>query len=114
MTGGSTMTFEQIVAELRDTLKNVDLSKIQGKSVFQINLTGKDGGTFYIQVKDHALSIEPYEYNGRDVAFTLSVKHFFQILRGKMDPVLAFTFGKIKVEGNLRKALELKKLLKNS
>lgn len=108
------MTFEEIVAEIRTNFKDADLSKIDGKLAIQINLTGEGGGTFYVEVKDQVLSLEPYEYNDRDVALTLSVDNFFRIVHGKLDPVLAFTLGKLKAEGDLGKALELKKLIKGS
>ena len=35
----------------------------------------------------------------------------FKIAEGKTDPVLAFTLGKLKVEGNIDKALRLKELI---
>lgn len=107
-------TFEQIVSEIRANFQNVDLGKIDGKLAIQINLTGEGGGTFYVEVKDNVLSVEPYEYNDRDVALTLSVNNFFKIIHGKLDPVLAFTLGKLKAEGDLGKALVIKKLIKNS
>ena len=35
-----------------------------------------------------------------------------KIATGKLDPVMAFTFGKLKAQGDLGKALELKKLIR--
>ena len=35
----------------------------------------------------------------------------FKLAEGKTDPVLAFTIGKLKVEGNIDKALRLKDLI---
>ena len=35
----------------------------------------------------------------------------FRLAEGKIDPVLAFTTGKLKVEGNIDKALRLKELI---
>ena len=35
-----------------------------------------------------------------------------KIARGKLDPILAVTLGKLKVEGNIDKALKLKDMLK--
>ena len=37
--------------------------------------------------------------------------YLFKINEGKLDPVLAVTLGKLKVEGNIDKALYLKKLI---
>ena len=43
---------------------------------------------------------------------TISSENFQKLLDGKLDPVAAFTFGKLKAQGDLGRALELKKLLK--
>ena len=42
---------------------------------------------------------------------TCSAETLFKINEGKLDPVLAVTLGKLKVEGNIDKALYLKKLI---
>ena len=55
--------------------------------------------------------MEPYEYYDRDAIFTCSAETLFKINEGKLDPVLAVTLGKLKVEGNIDKALYLKKLI---
>ena len=78
----------------------------------QINLTGQAAGTFYVEIKGGNLAIEPYEYRDRDVEITISSENFQKLIEGKLDPVAAFTFGKLKAQGDLGKALELKKLLK--
>ena len=43
---------------------------------------------------------------------TVSDENFWKIATGKLDPVMAFTFGKLKAQGDLGKALELKKLIR--
>lgn len=78
----------------------------------QINLTGQAAGTFYVEMKGGHLAIEPYEYHDRDVEITISDENFQKLIDGKLDPVAAFTFGKLKAQGDLGKALELKKLIR--
>lgn len=55
--------------------------------------------------------VEPYEYFDRDAMFTASAETLMKIAEGKLDPVLAFTLQKLKVEGNIDKALKLKDLI---
>ena len=43
--------------------------------------------------------------------FTCSAETLFKIADGKTDPILAVTLGKLKVEGNIDKALKLKDLI---
>ena len=63
-------------------------------------------------VKDGKVSIEPYEYNDRSCDITMSMDNFNKLIDGKLDPVMAFTLGKLKVGGDIGKALEFAKLVK--
>lgn len=105
------MTFEQIVNKVKERAKNADIGGIQDKLAIQINLTGEGEGIFYIEVKNGVLSIEPYEYYDRDVCIIVSSDNFLKIFDKKLDPVIAFTTGKLKVEGDISKALELQKFV---
>ena len=60
-----------------------------------------------MEVKDGVLYVEPYEYFDRDVIFIATADVFLKIAAGKLDPVLAFTLKKLRVEGNFDKANEL-------
>lgn len=105
------MNFKELFTQTREKFIQTDVSSISGKLAIQINLTGEAAGTFYIEVKDAQLSIEPYEYIDRDVAITMDARDFRKIAAGKLDPVVAFTIGKLKVEGDVGKALELKRFI---
>lgn len=105
------MDFEQLFNQIKAEFLHKDTSAIPGKLAIQINLTHDITGTFYIEVKDGNLSIEPYEYHDRDVAITISSDNFLKLMQGKADPVMLFTLGKLKVDGDVGKALELKKFL---
>lgn len=69
------------------------------------NITGEGAGAFYLEIDNGEVKVEPYEYYYRDVLITSSADNIIKIMNGKLDPVLAFTIGKIKVEGDLGKAL---------
>ncbi|SFU57490.1 SCP2 sterol-binding domain-containing protein [Butyrivibrio sp. M55] len=56
--------------------------------------------------------MEPYDYHDRNCAITINSDDFNKLISGKLDPVAAFTIGKLKVDGDVGKALELSKLLK--
>ncbi|MCD7824991.1 MAG: SCP2 sterol-binding domain-containing protein [Clostridiaceae bacterium] len=105
------MTFEEIVAKAKKRLDRVDVNQIQGLLAIQINITGDGEGIFYVEVKDGVLSVEPYEYYDRQAVITMKSKNFLALLDGKLDPVLAFTLGKLKIDGSVEKVLEFSKLL---
>ena len=76
-----------------------DVSQVSDPTRIQINLTGQAAGTFYVEMKGGHLAIEPYEYHDRDVEITISDENFQKLIDGKLDPVAAFTFGKLKAQG---------------
>lgn len=105
------MTFEEMFSKAKSLLATADASKFNEHLAYQFNITGDASGVFYIEVKDGSLSVEPYEYFDRDAMFTCSADTLFKIASGKTDPVGAVLLGKLKVEGNIDKALKLKELL---
>lgn len=102
------MTYEEIITKVRDAFKDTDVSMISEHLAYQFNIVGEGEGIFYVEVKEGKLYIEPYEYFDRDAIFICKADILFKIISGKLDPVSAFTVGKLKVEGDLGKALRLK------
>lgn len=106
------MTYQEMFEKVKAMLSDADVSGVGEHLAFQFNVTGEAAGAFYVEVKDGALHVEPYTYNGYDAAFTLSAETLFKIAARKMDPILAVTLGKLKVDGNITKALKIKDFLK--
>ena len=105
------MTHEELVTTVREKLSHANVAGMPFIAI-QVNITGKDSGVFYIEIKDGRVSVEPYEYNDRSCALTIEQANFLKLINGKLDPVAAYTIGKLKVDGDLGKALEFSKLLK--
>lgn len=105
------MTYEEVFEKFKNMLKDADVSQVDEHLAYQFNITGEGGGSFYAEVKDGQLFIEPYEYFDRDAAFICSADTLFKIVSGELDPVKAFTFGKLKVDGNIDKALKIQKIM---
>lgn len=105
------MKFDELVTKVRKVAEKADVSNHDFLAV-QVNITGKESGVFYVEIKDHKISVEPYDYHDRNCAVTISLTDFNKLLDGKLDPVLAFGTGKLKVDGDVGKALEFSKLLK--
>ena len=105
------MTFAEMFAQAKALLASADASGIHEHLAYQFNVTGAAQGVFYIEVKDGAVYVEPYEYHDRDAIFTCSADTLFKIASGKSDPVAAVMLGRLKVEGNIDKALKLKDIL---
>lgn len=105
------MTYADMFSKVKGMMMEADVSTVNEHLAYQFNVTGEAEGIFYAEVKEGKLYVEPYEYYDRDAIFTCSAETLFKINGGKLDPVLAVTLGKLKVEGNIDKALYLKKLI---
>lgn len=105
------MSFEEMFARAKELFMKSDVSGVQEHLAYQFDITGECGGIFYAEVKDSKLSVEPYEYFDRDAIFICSADTLFKLAEGKLDPVLAFTLGKLRVEGSIEQALKLKDFL---
>ena len=108
------MTYAEFFAEIKGRFMEADVSDIREHLAYQFNITGEASGIFYVEVKHGKLSVEPYEYFDRDAMFICSAKTLRELADGTLDPVLAFTVQKLKVEGNIDKALRFKELAERS
>ena len=106
------MTYEELFQKIKEMFMKADISGIKEHLAFQFNITGECEGAFYAEVKDGTPYVEPYEYYDRDAIFICSADTLLKLASGKLDPVFAFTVGKLKVEGSLEKAMMLQKLIK--
>ena len=106
------MTVNQLMAKVEKKLQGKDFQQQGRMMAIQVNLTGKVGGVFYIEILNGVLSVMPYEYNDRDAILSTTMTNFDKILTGRMDPATAFSEGKIKIEGNVDKVLLLAELVK--
>ena len=105
------MTYADMFSKVKGMMMEADVSTVNEHLAYQFNVTGEAEGIFYAEVKEGKLYVEPYEYYDRDAIFICSAETLSKINEGKLDPVLAVTLGKLKVEGNIDKALYLKKLI---
>ncbi len=105
------MTYEKIFETTKKTIMKSDVSNIEGHLAVQVDIIGEGEGAFYIELKDKQLFVEPYEYYDHDCKFIISGDDFIKMVNGKLDPVLVYTTGKLKIEGSVDKALEFKKIV---
>ncbi|MCI8966194.1 MAG: SCP2 sterol-binding domain-containing protein [Lachnospiraceae bacterium] len=106
------MTYADFFYEIKGKFMGADVSDIHEHLAYQFNIEDEEaGGAFYVEVKDGELYVEPYEYYDRDAMFISSPEVFRKIAEGQMDPVWAFTTQKLRVEGNIDKALKLNDII---
>ncbi|MGB5695747.1 MAG: wax ester/triacylglycerol synthase family O-acyltransferase [Polyangiales bacterium] len=97
------------VDRMKSTLAQTPTDQSIGEGTFQLRITGADEKSWTINLGDRSVS----EGNGRPADATLTIRdtHLAEILRGNLDPQIAFVQGKLRVEGDVNKAIEFGSLL---
>lgn len=114
MKRGKNMTYEKIFSEVQKNFKKAKISNFTREFAFQFNITGDGEGIFYAAYKNGVLSVEPYDYQDRDVIFTADGKTITDIASGKLEPIDAINGGKLFVDGNQDIAKEIMLLINHS
>ncbi|XP_022125160.1 hydroxysteroid dehydrogenase-like protein 2 isoform X2 [Pieris rapae] len=84
------------------------------QAVYQFNVKGKEAGVWHIDLKNEPGACGSGEpSSGADATLTMDGKHFAEMFAGKLKPTTAFMMGKLKISGDLPKAMKLEKLMKS-
>jgi len=98
--------FKKIQANLSSEL----VSKTN--AVFHFVVKGSESGDWYIDLKTGKGSAgQGKPPSAADAVLTMDSKDFFDLFSGKLKPTGAYMSGKLKISGNLQKALKLEKLM---
>lgn len=76
-------------------------------AVFQFNITGDEGGVYVVDLKNDGGGARPGEDPEAGCRLTLSHDDFIAMIKGELNPQMAFMAGKLKIEGNVMLAAKL-------
>jgi len=92
-------------------LINEDLVK-KMKAVYAFDISGNESGKWYLDLKNGAGSCGKGEAaTDADCTFKMKDEHFQQMFTGKLKPASAFMTGKMKLQGDMGKAMKLEKVM---
>jgi diacylglycerol O-acyltransferase len=97
------------VREMRSTLEQAPDDRSLGEGKFHLRITGAEDKSWMIDLRNRSVT----EGNGSPADATLTIRdaHLAEILRGNLDPQIAFVQGKLRVDGDISKAIEFGSLL---
>lgn len=98
--------FKKIESRLSESL----VSKTN--AIYHFEVKGEEAGTWFLDLKSGGGrcgkgngGVQP------DATLTMEAKNFFDMFSGKLKPASAFMTGKLKITGDLQKAMKLEKLM---
>ena len=81
-------------------------------ATFQYNISGKAGGEWIVTVKDGTCTVESGKAKKSTCTLNIGDADFIDMTSGKLDPMKAFTSGKLTIDGDVMKSQLIGKLFK--
>ena len=78
--------------------------------VFQFDITGPDGGSWYAAVKDQTCEVTAGSHASPTTTMTMKDEDFLKMVTGELSAMKAFTGGKLKIGGDVMKSQLFEKL----
>lgn len=100
----------QVFAQIEGFLSSELVDKT--KAVYAFEVTGDEAGKWFIDLKNGAGACGKGEApTTPDATFIMDGKNFFKMFSGSLKPATAFMTGKMKISGDMGKALKLEQLM---
>ncbi len=93
------MNFEEVVKKAKANLKKADAGKVGEHVAVQFDITGEGEGAFYMEVKDGAIEVEPFEYYENDIKVSASAEDILAITSGKVSYTELLSDGRASGDG---------------
>jgi putative sterol carrier protein len=101
------------IAALFGKIKSIPSADLVAKvnAVYQFNVKGSEAGVWYCDLKNGSGKVGKGEAASPDAILSMDARNFYDMFTGKIKPASAFMTGKMKITGDLQKAMKLEKLM---
>ncbi len=95
------MSLTQVKEILEKFERDFDPEAVPGlEAVIQYNIKGSDGGNWTIEIKDNQCAITPGIHDQPTVAFQMNGPTWLGLVNKTLNPMVAFTTGRVKITGD--------------
>jgi putative sterol carrier protein len=82
--------------------------------IFQFLITGEGGGEYHLTVAKGIASIHAGRAGSPDVTVSIAAPDFAALVKGELNPMSAFFSGRLRVTGDMGRAMQLQSILTQS
>lgn len=79
-------------------------------AVYQVNLTGAETSSHYLEIKDGALATGEGTHDSPNITINMASSDFVAMTNGQLNPTMAYMSGKLKVSGDMGLAMKMQQL----
>ena len=76
------------------------------------DLSGENGGQWTVKIADGACAVEDGIADGADATISMDGSDYVDMMTGKLNPMMAFMGGKVKVSGDLNTVMKFQTMSK--
>ena len=98
-------TIENVINENPEPISEMQL-------IYQFDITGNEEGTYQLHLQDGLAKVSKGVETPAACTLIMSLENFHKFLSGSLNGTMAFMTGKLKIKGDMTKALKLETLLK--
>ncbi len=102
---------QRLPAAYKKMLEQVEIENDIASAVFAFNILDADDAQWLIKVDGENVEVKRGEEGEADCKVSMKEDVLFKLMEKRLNIVLAFTFGKIKIEGSTSKLLLFKDIL---
>lgn len=95
------MTYSECKEYIAAQLDRIDLDDVDD-CLLQMNIIGAEGGTFYIDIKNHSARLADDETGEYAVKYVLTATVLTRLIENVIDPIYGYAAGKYKMLGDVK------------
>ena len=104
-------TLQEVLTGIEHRLAERPEKLAGAAGVYQLDLTGEDGGSYSLIIAEGKGDIRPGPAENPGVVVTMAAGDFIAMTGGKLNGMTAFMSGRLKIKGDMGLALKLQSLL---